>query len=195
MPIRIVQGPGGDKSVFIGLEGFDSNEQQPASGYMNIFAARARICTQDPDAVDIVDDALSASDPAGNSILELQRTHHTELIGVEGETFTSSAGFVTYFNNLVANQIIKVGQFTGVATHSPVSIVAGLGSAFDYTFVADQGCSYHWNETSFPPGLTLSHFDNRRIIGTPTNAGAYRIDVEVRNQCGILSTHLDVNVV
>ena len=195
MAIRILKGPGGDRSIYIGLEGYDSNQQQPAEGYMNIFSASARICTTDATAVDIIDDISTSSEPTGNTVLVLQNVPHTELIGADNETFTSATEAVDYFNTLIQNHRQLVQAFTGIATHPSVNLTAPVNTSFDYTFMADSGINYFWRETSFPPGLSISPYDCRKIQGTPTSTGAYRIDVEVRNQTGILTTYLSVNIV
>lgn len=195
MPLYIVQGPTGDNSIFFGIEGTDSNGQSCAKHALSIYSTRAQINASLSDTVDIVDETASFSDPSSHTVVDLFAAPYQDFRSVTNTSFASALDVVNYINNLVVEHQNKIREFVGLATHTPSVVNAPLNVPFTYTVDAPGGVSYFWNETSFPPGLTLSSFDRRKIVGTPTQVGSYSINVEIRNQAGILSTTVLLDVV
>ena len=195
MPLYISQGHTGDNSIFFHIEGTDSNGQACAKHLLSIYSTRAQINASLPDTVDIVDEAASYSDPSSNTVVDLFAAPYQDFRSTTNTSFASALDVVNYINTLVTSHQNKVGEFVGVASHTTGVTTIPVNVPFNHTIDAPGGVAYFWNETSFPPGLTLSAFDRRKIVGTPTQVGSYSINVEVRNQAGILSTTVLLDVV
>ena len=192
MTIQIVRGMRGSQSASIAFVGLSSNKISSAKYMHEANAITASVGSN--DTVDIVDDQLSLNN-GGTSTYDLHGVHYSEYRDLDGNTFSSAVGVVSYIEDL------QVGIHTALYlrrslphTHVPQPVNATGNVQFSYDATKTRGVSYFWDESTFPNGVTVSSYDQRKISGIITQTGSYNIVYEVANGLGTVQTSVNIIV-
>jgi len=185
MTIKIYRGPGGDNSPFVSFVGVSSDSSSAASrlNYVGFISAQV---ADDADKVNIVN--LAATDNSPYTVYEITDVHYTDWRDDSGNSFASALDVVAHINNFSYDYDsgfdILEPRIAGVTTD-----IHTLNSGTSYSLKYDPvGATQHyWDPAGLPPGMDISAYDNRKIVGTPTTPGSYTVDLEVANSLGNVS--------
>ena len=196
MPINIVRGPAGNRSLVMGLVGHTTDFQSAVDQFIFTANTSAQVDTNNSDRVDILNDALTTTN--GVDSFEVSGVHYTDLQytdPVSGVvTFSSATEAVDYINDAVSFTYAALLGANTTPLHTPPTINVSLGVPFEYKVNIDHAIGYFWEEQTFPGGVGVSTYDARVIKGTPTLAGTFQLEVDVRNRAGITSSYVELVV-
>jgi len=192
MTIQIVRGLRGDQSSSIAFVGVSSDKISSAKYLHEANAITARVGVN--DAVDIVDDRLSTNN-GGGTTYDLHGVHYSEYRDLDGNTFSSAVGVVSYI------EALQVGIATAMYLRRSLPLtIAGdtfnvtANVEFTYDATKTRGVSYFWDGSTFPNGVSVSVYDRRKLTGIITETGSYNISYEVANGLGTVQTSVEIIV-
>jgi len=192
MTIQIIRGLQGIQSSSIAFVGVTSDNTSSAKYLHEANAITASVGSN--DTVDIVDDRLSTNN-GGGITYDLFGVHYSEYRDIDGNTFNSAVGVVSYI------QAIQVGIETAMylrrskpLTISGNTLNATANIEFEYDASKIRGVSYFWDGSTFPNGVSVSVYDQRKISGIITETGSYNIEYEVANGLGTVQTSVNIIV-
>ena len=186
------RGIGGERSPFISFVGLSSD----GSGSISNFSIRSNIEAKvngSGQHVDIVD--RISSEARGIDILELGGVHYTDWRDFDNNTFSSAVGVASFINDYQYNindgkNVLEPLRKNG----HPTAYSLTSGSQYSLKIEYDGVGRYYWDESSIPPGMDISRYDNRIIEGTPTTPGTYTVYFELGNAFGLFPQSLDITV-
>ena len=185
----------GDVSPFIIFAGVSSDNTSAANIRNNIENITAQYNIEDANYIDVIDERASLNNLT--TTFELYKVHYGDWLDRDGNAFGDTQAVVDYINEEVtvgSNNLIGESQLARTATGLPDTILCSAGSPFTYTATYSNGIGYFWDESSFPAGVEVSRFDQRKISGTIAQIGTYTINFEITNKNGILPTNVTIQV-
>jgi len=194
MAIRIRKGPSNGTSPFISFLGITADGATCASQYNLVTNIGPQLNPIDPTAIDIVNLELT-SQRGGISVYELEAVSFDEWRDEDNLPFASANDVIAYINDIINTTVDKINKITS----SPVGVATVTtwvaNDIINYQFKIDGAISYYWNESTFPPGLSVSIFDNRIITGAVAATGTYSLECEIANNAGITTDIVTLEVV
>lgn len=191
MTIRIKRGILGEQSPYIAFVGVTSNNTSSAK-YLheaNSFSAEAF-----NDEVNIIDDILSINNGGGDTY-DMFAVNYSEFRDIEGNQFSSAVDVVSYIESLQSGIVTAtyLRQILPV-TSSGDTFNATANVEFTYDATKVRGVSYFWDGATFPNGVSVSIYDQRKITGIITETGSYNISYEIANGLGTVQTSVNIIV-
>ena len=192
MTIKITRGILGTQSPSIAFVGVSTDNISSAKYLHEANSITASVGAN--DTVDIVDDKLSLNNGGGQTY-DLFGVHYSEYRDLDGNPFGSAVGVVSYIQNL------QVGIVTAMYLRRSLPLTSGsntvntsVDTEFTYDATQTRGVSYFWDGTTFPNGVSVSTYDQRKIVGIITQTGSYDINYQVANGLGTVSTSVNIIV-
>ena len=196
MAIQIHRGILGTLSPLIIFTGKTSDNTSAVNGANRIGSISVQYNIDDADYVDIVDNHATSGN-GGHTTFELLKVHYSEWEDGDGNSFGSATNVVQYIEQQVVQSQNRIAlsqanphTLTGIAE----TVNASVGVAFTYNANYYNGISYFWDEASFPAGVEVSRYDQRRISGIVTQTGTYDIEFQVTGHNGTSLTKVIVDV-
>jgi hypothetical protein len=196
MAIQIHRGILGTLSPLIIFTGKTSDNISAVNGANRIGSISVQYNIDDADYVDIVDNHATSGN-GGHTTFELLKVHYSEWEDGDGNSFGSATNVVQYIEQQVVQSQNRIAlsqanphTLTGIAE----TVNASVGVAFTYNANYYNGISYFWDEASFPAGVEVSRYDQRRISGIVTQTGTYDIEFQVTGHNGTSLTKVIVDV-
>lgn len=187
------RGVGGERSPFISFVGLSSDSSTSTSNINSRINIEAQL-SGDTDRVDVVN--RMATHTEGSDIYELYSIHYTDWRDFDNNPFTSAVGVVSAINDYpyafndghnALQPSLKAGSPTGYSLTS--------GNPYTLKIEYDGAGRYYWDQSTLPPGMDISRYDNRIIEGTPTTTGTYIVDFEIGNAFGTFPETVTIAVV
>ncbi len=192
MTIQIVKGLRGDQSSSISFVGITSDNVSSANH--NHEADSITVLLGTNDTVNIVDERLTENNGGGKTY-DLHGVHYSEYRDLDGNPFSSAVGVVSYI------EALQVGIQTAMylrrilpITQSGDTVNATANVEFTYDATKTRGVSYFWDGSTFPNGVSVSTYDQRKIVGIITQTGTYDVFYEVANGLGTVQTSVSIIV-
>lgn len=175
---------------FIGLSSVGQASPSPFIGVEDIIAS---VSIGNTYGIDILNTRMSQNQDA--NVYELHNVDYRDFTDDNNNAFISAEAVVDYINteaSLISQNIIL--RYTRLPNYVGILTVA-QNVQFQYKLL-DQGViSIFWDESSFPPSVDVSHFDNRIISGVITTTGDYYLEYEKTNASGITTSTLHIEVI
>ena len=187
------RGVGGERSPFISFVGLSSDGSSATSNINSRINIEAKL-SGDTDRVDVL--YRITTHTVGSDVLELFGVHYTDWRDFDNNTFTSAVGVVSAINDYqyafndghnALEPTLKAGN--------PVAYNLSTGSPYSLKLEYDGAGRYYWDQSTIPPGMDISRYDNRIIEGTPTTPGTYLVDFELGNAFGTFPQTVSITVV
>lgn len=189
MAVHILGGPLGEASPLVKFVGPGVREAVYLTSQIT-----AAVDPNDADRIQVVDDARTTVEVS--TFYAVSSTHYSDLIGEEGETFTSALEAVTYINDLAFSRNDHISRTHGdLSGYGSAYLQVDVNTPFTYEHYVDGAFAYYWRGDDFPNGVILDGYDNRKISGIITQTGTHSIQVSLSNVAGIHTAFLEIEVI
>lgn len=193
MTIKISFGLRGENSPFMGFIGVSSTGQSSPSSIVSVDSISASVSVANTNGVNIINNTIGENQDV--VAYELHNVDYRDFRGDNNSSFTSAESVADYINTeiqLITENIIL--RYTKLPNTVGILTVA-QNVQFQYK-VPDPGIiSLFWDENTIPPGVDISHYDNRIVQGTITTIGDYYLEYDKTNATGITTSTLHIEVI
>ena len=191
MTIRIKRGLLGDQSPCIAFVGVSSDNTSSAKYLHEADAFRVEVSG---DNIHIIDDVLSINNGGGDTY-DMFGVNYSEFRDIEGNQFSSAVDVALYLESLQSG--ITTAMFLRRSLPlTPIGNTFNVTADVEFTYDASKvrGVSYFWDSATFPNGVSVSVYDQRKIIGIITETGSYNVSYEIANGLGTIQTSVEIIV-
>lgn len=178
----------------MGFIGLSSTGQSSPNSLIAVDSVSANVSAANTNGVNIINDRVGENQ-GGIIAYELHNIDYRDFRGDNNSSFISAESVVDYINTEI--QLIKdniILRYTKLPNTVGILTVAH-DVQFQYKLPDPGILSLFWDESTFPPGVDVSHFDNRIINGTITTTGDYYLYYDKTNATGITTSTLHIEVI
>ena len=178
----------------MGFIGVSSTGQSAPSSIIPVDSVAASVSIANTNGVNITNERVG-DNQGGLTAYELHNVDYRDFRGDNNSSFTSAEAVADYINTeiqLIQDNIIL--RYTKLPNTVGILTVAH-SVQFQYKLPDAGILSVFWDETTFPSGVDVSHFDNRILNGTITTPGDYYLEYDKTNATGITTSTLHIEVI
>ena len=193
MTIKISFGLRGENSPFMGFIGISSTGQSSPSSIVSVDSITANVSVANTNGVTIINSNIGENQDV--IAYELHNVDYRDFRDDNNSSFISAESVVDYINTeiqLITDNIIL--RYTKLPNTVGILTVA-QNVQFQYKLPDPGVLSIFWDESTFPSGVDVSHFDNRILHGTITTTGDYYLEYDKTNATGITTSTLHIEVI